>query len=142
MIFERRYLSFLMTLLLAAAAAKLFWGIALFMIAPSCPTPPVTSKNRDISDTIIMSRLFKTGRSPKTTQMLHTLKQIQLKALFKKGRSGFALLSDSGKEIYLDLGQNYKGYRLAEIAREYIVLEKDGKDYKLLLAGVKGKKER
>ena len=140
LIFEKRYLGWLLMLLLAAAAAKIVWVVTLFLLTPSCPTPPVTSKKSGRDDTIVLSRLFKVETNAMHAKPMHSLQRIALKALFKKGNRGFALLQDGGKEIYLDLGQSYRGYRLTEIGKDAILLEKGGKHYKLLLAGTKALK--
>ena len=140
LIFEKRYLGWLLTLLIAAAAAKIVWAATLFLLSPSCPTPPVTSKKSGRDDTVVLSRLFRGETSAMHTKPMHSLQHIALKALFKKGNRGFALLHDDGKDVYLDLGQRYRGYRLTEIGRDGILLEKGGKHYKLLLAGTKALK--
>ncbi len=141
-LFEKRTLAFVAGLLFAAAAAKLLWSVALFIFSPTCPRPPLTTKNIDTTDTIDIGRIFQSGSVGRKAPVTQSLKKMRLKALFKKGDAGFALIEDSGKAFYLDLGKSYRGYRLSEIGRGYILMEKGGKAYKLLLAGTKGKKER
>lgn len=122
---------YVVPLLLSAAAAKLVWTGWLFFAQPSCPVPPATAKKFRMADTISIVGLLQPGRAGIFEQKRYRLKSMQLRGIFKKGRTGLALLNDHGKTVYLNLGESYRGYELIEIEQNAIVLRYKGKRYRL-----------
>ncbi len=122
---------YIIPILLAAATAKIFWTGWLFLTQPSCPLPHVTSKKFHLTDNISIIGLFQPGEGHRSEQKRYKLKSIALRGIFKKGHTGFALLNDNGKTVYLNLGERYRGYKLVEITQNGVVLTNKGKRYRL-----------
>jgi len=60
-----------------------------------------------------------------------------LKAVYKNKNSGFIIVNDRGKTVFINLNQIYKGYKLTYIGNNFAIFNKNGKDYKITFKKVK-----
>ena len=61
----------------------------------------------------------------------YNLSSLKLKAIFTNGNRGFIILQDGEKTFFLELGKNYKGYKLIKIYPNKVILKKHNKLYEL-----------
>jgi len=87
---------------------------------------------------IRIDKLFtnETTKSLKPKQNIQTLKGINLKAVFENGNNSFIIIDDK-QDIFLDLNQKYKGYKLIKVKKDSAIFEKNNKKFEIKLSKIK-----
>ena len=62
-----------------------------------------------------------------------SLSAYSLKAIFTENGGGFILFYDGSKQVVLDVGKEYGGYKLASISGDKAIFNLDGRVYELVL---------
>jgi len=117
--------------LFSLSISAFIWGIINFLFLEKLPTSYIYIKKEMNFYNIHLSKLFFNN-----TQQIHnkiaTLKGIKLKALFENGKNSFIIIDDK-KDIFLDINQTYKGYKLIKVTSNSAVFKKHNKIYEIKL---------
>jgi len=119
----KSFKTFLVSLLIGA----LLWGVVNLFLSH---TPTLYSKVKRYYNFYIikLERLFFEGKVVKKRVVAEKL-NIKLKAIYGDSKSGFIIIEDKGKSVFVDLNGLYKGYKLTDIRRESVIFEKNSKRY-------------
>jgi type II secretion system protein C len=126
----------LFVFLFGISFAALVWGISLFFLTKEPIFYIPIKKDYSffaINLTDIFFNIRENKKQIKKIKQIQTLKGVKLKALYFNGKSGFVILEEKRKTIFVDFGKMYKGYKLIYIGKNYVIFEKNNKEYKLEL---------
>ena len=122
----------LLAFLLGVSLSLFIWGVSLIFLqkTPIFYVPNFKEYSfYPINLTHIFYNTFK--EKPKVKKSIATLQGIKLKGLYSNGKTGFVILEEHNKSLFVDLGKKYKGYKLTKIGKDYAIFEKNGKEYKI-----------
>jgi len=103
------------------------WGIINIFFLEKLPTYYINIQKETNFYNIHLENIFlKTYHKPK----IETLNNIKLKAIFENQNQSFVIIYDK-KEIFLDLNQSYKGYKLIKVLNNSAIFEKNNKQFKI-----------
>jgi len=115
----------------AFSLGALIWGIIFIFLEKKPTFFAEIEKNYDFFQINLTPLFFKKNLTIKKNINALNLSFITLKAIYKNKNSGFIIVEDKGKTLFLDLKQVYKGYKLIYIGNDFVIFNKNGKNYKL-----------
>jgi len=123
--------------LFSLSISAFIWSVINFLLLEKLPTSYVYIKKEMNFYNIHLSKLFfhNTNIIIKNKK-IETLQGIKLKALFENGKNSFIIIDDK-KEIFLDLNQKYKGYKLIKVTNNSAIFQKNNKTYEIKLTKTK-----
>ena len=123
-------------LLLLALIAKLI-GTLVWWFLPSSGVEYVTSKTFAMEyrrvDFHAMLEGFG-GKKGSSSQTHYSINNFLLKGIFGSKHHGYAIITpkNDAKQTYIvSVGESFEGYKLKELAKDFVLLEKDGREYTL-----------
>jgi len=116
----------------AFSLGALIWGIG-FIFLEKKPTFFVKADKDYKFFRIDLTPLFLKNENSFLKKDINALNlnSMTLKAIYKNKNSGFIIVNDRGKAVFINLNQIYKGYKLTYIGDNFAIFNKDGKDYKI-----------
>lgn len=121
----------LLIFLFGLSFASLIWGIGLLFLKKEPIFYIPLKKDYSFYSINLTNIFFNTSEIKHIVKPIQPLKGVKLKAVYFNGKSGFIILEEKGKSVFVDLGKLYKGYKLTEIGKNYAIFEKNNKRYKL-----------
>jgi len=92
-----------------------------------------------LSDKFCKAKEIKNYKSDAKVEIKNTFNQpknLKLKAIFLEDASGFIVVEDNNKEIFINYGNSYKGFKLIKIFPQSVIFEKKSKKYVLKLENI------
>ncbi|OQX72735.1 MAG: hypothetical protein B6D59_07645 [Campylobacteraceae bacterium 4484_4] len=130
-----RIRSLALYLLLPFALAKLLWSVAfLFLEKGDIVIEKPISYGYHYAAT--PAYLILPEAKPASIQQIKAserITDIKLKGTYIEGEKGFVVIEESSGVVFVNKGENYKGYRLKEVYEDRAIFEKGGKNYEVLL---------
>ena len=123
----------LLIFLLGLSLSALIWGITLIFLQKTPVFYVPNYKEYSFYPINLTHIFFNTFKAPVKKAPVQTLRGVKLKALYFNGKKGFVILDEKNKTIFVDLGKNYKGYKLIKIGINYAIFEKNNKEYKITM---------
>ena len=112
----------------------LIWSFVLVFL-PKTPVEcvffekPLNFYSIDLTNLFFNQKLIKKRVSKPKPAIVANIKDFRLKALYGAGNSGFIIIEDRGKTVFIDINQVYKGFKLVKINMDSAVFVKNGKKY-------------
>ncbi len=146
--FRAKLRFFLLFILLPLVVAKLLWSLALFVLDKGTLANK-TGENYTYHYTLnLASKIIGGGvEVPKDEPVIASddgeqLKNMKLKGTYLGGDASFMIIEDGGKSNFVYIGERYKGYELVRVSEKKVGLEKNGKNYYILLRDEENKPAR
>ena len=133
---NKKLLSVVFILLLLTLIAKLI-GVVLWWFLPSSGVEYVQSKRFTMEykriDFHAMLEGF-AGVNNHHNETHYSINNFLLKGIFGSQHHGYAIIApkDGSKQTYIvSVGESFEGYKLKELAKDFVLLEKNGREYTL-----------
>lgn len=117
--------------LFGLSLGALIWGVGFIFLKKEPIFYVPIKKDYSFFSINLTNVFFNTFKTTPVIKAVHTLRGVKLKAIYYNGRNGFVILEEKGKTAFVDLGKMYKGYKLTYIGKNYVIFEKNHKNYKL-----------
>ena len=137
--FSKRLRFFALFLVLPLVMAKLLWSISLFFLAKGA-VESIKPESYGYRYSLHLAPKIIGGAhtSIKDEPVVHNddgeeLKNMKLKGTYLGGDASFMIIEDGGKSQFVYIGEKYKGYELLRVSEKKVGLEKNGKNYYILL---------
>jgi type II secretion system protein C len=117
--------------LFGLSLGALIWGVGFIFLKKEPIFYVPIKKDYSFFSINLTNVFFNTFKTTSVIKAVHTLRGVKLKAIYYNGRNGFVILEEKGKTAFVDLGKMYKGYKLTYIGKNYVIFEKNHKNYKL-----------
>ncbi len=122
--------------------AFFMWRIAELFLPK---TPPVFIPEIKITTFYrinLVNKFFVSSQNaPTSIKTSLTLKGVKLKAVYKSDKKAFVILDKNNKTYFVNLGENFQGYKLIKILPNEAIFEKNGKNYKISFEKIKSFKQ-
>ncbi len=142
-LFNFAFTPWIVIMLISLALAKFIWSLMILILPTSSFWTPLEENSDFFTDSIYLGDKFSTTKSDtKVNTVSIKLKDIKIKAIFKKPNNSFILINQNGRLKYLYIQEKYRGYKLLEVAKNYAIFEKEDKQYKVMLDGYKQERDK
>jgi len=119
------------------------WGIINFLFLQKLPISYNYFEKNENFYNIRLDKIFISHSKPKQNKQIikpkikiETLQGVKLKAIFENGDNSFIIIEDK-KDIFLNLNQKYKGYKLIKVTKNSAIFEKNNKQYEIKFSQTK-----
>ena len=137
--FSKNLRFFAFYLVLPLVIAKLLWSLSLFFLDKGSVESQKAESysyryNLNLSSKIIGGT--DVGSKPEpviASDDGEQLKNMKLKGTYLGGDASFMIIEDGGKSSFIYIGESHKGYELVRVSEKKVSLEKNGKNYYILL---------
>ena len=134
---DRTFLrSMLITALTVLVAVKLFWVLVEFIYLPD---NGVEKKRRNTIHSLPHSyRLVSNDAMPKPVKKKpvtpkRSIRDLKLLATYRDPVRSLAVINKGSKTLVIGIGEEIFGYRLSEVLKDAVILQRDGKEYRLAI---------
>ncbi len=146
--FSRKLRFFALFLVLPLVVAKLLWSLSLFFLDKGTLQHQSSESYSYRYSLNLASKII--GRDNgviKDDPVIASddgeqLKNMKLKGTYLGGDASFMIIEDDGKSNFVYIGENYKGYELVRVSEKKVGLEKNGKNYYILLRDEENKRQK
>jgi len=113
------------------------WGMINFLFLEKLPIHYNYIEKTNNFYNIHLDKIFSNEKiNYQQKQKIQTLKGIKLKAVFENGKNSFIIIDDK-KDLFLDLNQKYKGYKLIKVKKDSAIFEKNNQKFEIKLSKTK-----
>ena len=113
-----------------------FISFIMFLFLPSMPyykypyKKVITFFDIDLTNKLILpEKKKKAVKQP----LINYLKDFKLQSIYFDGKKGFIIINDHSKNVFINLNETYKGYKLIKINLDSVVFLRDNQKYTLYL---------
>jgi general secretion pathway protein C len=137
--FSRKLRFFALYIVLPLVVAKFLWSLSLFFLAKgSIESREVENYgyhyNLNLASKIVGGVVPIIKHEPVVqSDDGEEIKNIKLKGTYLGGDASFMIIEDGGESNFIYIGESYKGYELVRVSEKKVGLEKNGKNYYILL---------
>jgi general secretion pathway protein C len=112
-----------------------FFYAVLIPFLQTSPVNYINIKNSKHFYNINLTKLFFNTKSSEIKPIKNITKlNFKLKALYSNGKKGFIIINDNKKNIFINLNETYKGYKLIKINLKSAVFKRNQKRYIISLS--------
>jgi len=112
-----------------------FISFIMFLFLPSMPyykypyKKVITFFDIDLTNQLILP----IKKKKITKHLFNYLKEFKLQSIYFDGKTGFVIIDDHSKSVFVNLNDTYKGYKLIKINLNNVVFLRDNQKYTLYL---------
>jgi general secretion pathway protein C len=122
----------LITFIVTLSFSGFIWSMINIFFLEKLPTNYIYIKKPTNFYNIHLEKIFTNTITTNPIQKITTLKSIKLKAIFEDGKNSFIIIDDK-KDIFLNLNQKYKGYKLIKVTQNSAIFTKNNKQFEIKL---------
>jgi len=118
--------------------AFLVWSVVKIFLPLTPPLIENKSASKNINYNINLSRLFfNSNPRQNIPQNIQTLKGVKLKAVFTSKDKNFIIIEKNNKTYFVNLNENFEGYKLIKINPQSAVFKRGEREYKISFEKIK-----
>ncbi len=146
--FSKKLRFFAFYFVLPLVIAKLLWSLSLFFLDKGSVESQKAESysyryNLNLTSKIIGGANVHINNEPMiATDDGEQLKNMKLKGTYLGGDASFMIIEDAGKSSFIYIGEKHKGYELVRVSEKKVSLQKNGKNYYILLRDEENKPSR